>query len=341
MIIMSAQVPELSSLGQYRERFMSTRYWAPYVEAVCERHHLAPHDAIRCHNPGTYPTYIVNNRWVIKFFGELFNGAHSFAAELDANHMIASDDAIPAPALLAQDYLHGPDTHWRWPYLIFEYMDGESFGEAYECISLHDRLAIAHRLGELVCRLHQLPLTNTSLLLPTWDAFTNTLEAQRVTCAQRQLAWHTLPTHLINQIEGYLPPLAELIDRTQPPTFMHGDITGDHVFCRIMEGHWEIKGLIDYGDALVGDPAFELIALHLDAFRCDKRLLAAYLNSYGVSHSEWHGMVKHIMSLTLLHQFDVLSIVRKHHPQITQFNTVEDLAECLWDPNAPGIDQGQ
>jgi hygromycin-B 7''-O-kinase len=39
--------------------------------------------------------------------------------------------------------------------------------------------------------------------------------------------------------------------------------------------------LIDFGDAMVGDLHYELAALHLDLFDCDKRLLRQFLDHYG------------------------------------------------------------
>jgi hypothetical protein len=40
---------------------------------------------------------------------------------------------------------------------------------------------------------------------------------------------------------------------------------------------WKPVSLIDFGDTLVGDTAYELVAIHLALFRCDKELLAEFV----------------------------------------------------------------
>jgi hygromycin-B 7''-O-kinase len=331
------QPPQLQTLDEYRERFSSASYWQLYVETVCARHHLTPHTTIRCHNPGTYPTFIIDDRWVVKFFGELFNGPSGYTAELDANLLVTRDGHIPAPALLDRGELLEPSQGWRWPYLIFAFMPGISLGDAFAQISLTDKLALARQLGELAHHLHHLRLDGTSVLKPCWDCYAAMLRRLHPTCAQRQRTWQSLPAPLCDQIDGYLLPLDQLLDENQPPALLHADITGDHVLGAEQNGHWVMQGLIDFGDAMAGDPAYELIPLHMDAFRCDKRLLAAYLDAYGVAQSARPALLQKAMSLALLFQFNIFSGIFQRYPQAAGLKSLDELADLLWNPEVPGI----
>ena len=77
----------LKNLDGYRRYFMDVDYWRPYVQIVCQRHQLTPYQTIRTGLPGCYPTFIVDDRWVVKFFGQLFDGALAFEAEKEVNQL--------------------------------------------------------------------------------------------------------------------------------------------------------------------------------------------------------------------------------------------------------------
>ncbi len=49
---------------------------------------------------------------------------------------------------------------------------------------------------------------------------------------------------------------------------------------------WQTWALVDFSDARVGDLLYELVALHIDLFQLDTRLLRAFLEAYG---SPWQG----------------------------------------------------
>ena len=334
---MMALCPDLHTQELYVQRFHDVGYWQPYIEMVCRRHCLQPYKVIRCHNPGTCPVFIIDDRWVVKYFGKLFNGLSSYYTELAASQVTASDPSIPSPALIASGYLYDGGADWQWPYLVYQFLPGVSFGETYEELTPEDRFAVARDLGTLTRRLHDLPLDEATVLRKSWSAYDAMLTAQRSSCVDRHRKWHTLPDHLIEQISTYLQAAGQLVDGAQYPVFVHGDITGDHILVARVAEHWNVRGLIDYDDALVGDPLYELIAIHLDAFRCKKKHLLAFLESYGINAVTWHSVIRKVMSLTLLHQFDILSLIQTRYPQLGDFDTLESLAACIWDPDAPGF----
>jgi hypothetical protein len=331
--------PQLDTLEDYRRRFADAAYWRPYVEIVCARHRLAPCATVRCHNPGTCPTFIVDERWVVKFFGMLFNGADAYRAEVDANQLICADaDArasIPAPALVHVGNLMDEGTAWRWPYLIFEYVPGVvSLGEVNEQVSLGDKLATARRLARVARRLHGLPLEGATYLRPIWDTYAAMLQRQRPGSQARQREWLILPACLVDQIDAFLPPIGELVDTTAQPCLLHGDITGDHVLGAVERDHWSMRALIDFGDALAGDPVYELIPLHLDCFRCDKRLLRAFVDEYGFGQAARQMLPHKALSLALLHPFNVFANVPHHAPQASAAPTLQAFARALFDVDA-------
>jgi aminoglycoside phosphotransferase (APT) family kinase protein len=92
-------------------------------------------------------------------------------------------------------------------------------------------------------------------------------------CRSNHLEWGALPARLIDQVENYLLPVEALLDLAYPPHLIHADITGDHLLGRINNEVWHSLGIIDWGDAMSGDLFYELQALYLDLFRCDREML--------------------------------------------------------------------
>jgi len=99
-------------------------------------------------------------------------------------------------------------------------------------------------------------------------------------------------------------------------------------------------GIIDFGDALIGDPLYELVALHVSTFRCDTRLLYEFL-------AEYHARVElpfpdfvmgypvdefpvAAMALTLLHPCETMQMIYKCKPELERITSLRALAQELW-----------
>jgi aminoglycoside phosphotransferase (APT) family kinase protein len=222
---------------------------------------------------------------------------------------------IPGPALLAEGRLFddvppsGQD--WSWPYLIFRRLDGVAWADA--ALSPVEQEQIARQLGSVVRRLHDLPPPPDPLWQRDW------LAELRAGCIERHRRWGLLPARLVDQIEAYLaPPASER-------SIVHADLHEDHIFAR--DG--QLVGLIDWGDAFLTDPYYELPALHLGTFHGDRRLLAAFLDGYGWQTGP--DFAHRAMTMALVHEFKVLDVV----PALFDLDTVstlDELADLLWTP---------
>jgi Ser/Thr protein kinase RdoA (MazF antagonist) len=334
---MRLRPPSIASVEAYGQCFTDAGYWRPYVEAVCSRHGLSPIATVRAGLPGTFPTFIVNERHVVKLFGDLFDGAASFRAERAMYDLLAAEPAIPAPAPIASGTLFAAAKGWPWPYLVLEALPGDSLGQVAGQVSFEDKLGICRFLGPIVRQLHTLMPTPGSALALTWETFERFLAELRAGCVARHRAWGTLPARLIDELDAALPPLADLIDPAQPPSVLHGDLNDDHLLGSFVGECWQPRGIIDFGDALVGDRVHELVALHLGLFRGDKRLLRAFLDAYGFDAALQRAFVCRAMALTLLYRFDVLSGVRPILAAMEHEGSLADLATLLWDVERPGL----
>lgn len=332
--------PVFASTTMYGARFSDVVYWRPYVEEICRRHDL-PCGEVRGGVAGTFPVSIVDERHVVKLFGDLFEGRHAFAVEMEVYRLLHGRPRIPLPTLLASGHLFTPNEPWSWPYTVTRFVPGESLGEADERLTYRDRLAVATYLGATLRDLHRVPLPPTGPLQRSWDGFLRFLTARRAVCVADHKAWAGrpeggLPPALIAQIEAYLPPVKDLVDRRTEPCLAHADLNADHLLGEVDDGGWRTTALIDFGDARAGDPAYELPALHLGLFRCDKRLLRAFLAAYNWDYHPRADFVRQAMSMTLLFPFGVGPLVRAF-PAAAHVTSLDELAHLLYDPESPGL----
>jgi hygromycin-B 7''-O-kinase len=334
--------PGLETYADYGRDFAALDYWRPYVAAVCA-HHGLPCETVRGGVPGTCPTWLVDERYVVKFFGRLYEGGHSYAVEAAVYEALAGQSDGLTPRLVAAGRLcdDGVSEGWPWPYLVSTYLSGRPLAELGDVAPAEDLAAMARQAGEWLWGLHETPLhaaevTEGDPLALSWAPFLAFLARQRCGCGARHLAWGGLPAHLAAQVDEYLAPAEELVDTGRPPQLLHADLTEDHLLGERTADGWRLAGVIDFGDARVGERAYELGALHLGAWRADKRLLQDFLAGYGAW--DWGPEeVRRAMNMALLHQFDVFGQVAARYPEMARIETLDELARRLWDLEAPGV----
>lgn len=331
--------PRFASTTSYGEALSDIHVWRLHVRNLlaCHKLHLKPnHRVMRMGTAGTFPTVLVDDAYVVKFFGPLFNGQESAAIERAMYRLLATDPTIPAPRLIASGAL-APDDDWRWEYIVSTQLPGESYGTVRERLSAENQREVARFIADVTTRIHRLipaPEPSEPLLLDwkRWDAF---MTGQMRSCTERHRAWGTLPhrNHLIDQIAPYLARAADLLAHSDPPVLQHCDLTGDHILGEWRGKTWTPTGIIDFGDAKIGDRVYELVALHIECFGGDKDLLRVFLDRYGCDSMRQPDFARRAMSMTLLHEFNVLETVFSCMPEARDVTTLDQLATALWDVN--------
>ena len=332
--------PLLATVDAYRQLFLDVTYWTPYVAAICARHECIPCSSIRSGLPGTYPVFVVGERYVVKLFGELFNGGTRFPIERTMYELLATDPSIPAPSLLASGNLFLDGEGWPWPYLLMEMLPGTSFGAVEEQVAYEDKNALCRWLGPVMRRIHDLKPQDSSCLHLTWETFERFMVKQRSDCRQRHRTWNTLPEHLVAQIDEYILPNTEMVDHNTSPHVLHCDLNADHVLGSFEGTTWHPNGIIDFGDAMVGDRIYDLVALHMGLFHCDKHLLHTFLQAYGFDDGLQRNFVRRAMTMTLLHEFNVLEEMFHAFPDVKNVATLAELADLIWNLESRGLTGG-
>lgn len=324
-------VPRFSSLAEYGRYFNDASYWRPYVAEICNRHGIAPTQHIEAGLPGTFPVLIVDQRYVIKLFGAQFDGLRRFELELAVYRLLPSATQFAAPALLGSGRLFPAEDEWSWPYLIIGTLAGRSFGEDRAQVSFADQQAVVCWVGEQLRLLYALDLPRSGELQPSWQGFVGFVEQRSRECVATHARWGSLPRHLLEQIPAYLLPVEALVERLSPPRLLHCDLNEDHVLGVFDAAHWRPSGIIDFADVMVGDPLYDLVALHVGLTHCDKQLLRGFLDAGGLELHKHPRFVQRAMCYTLLFEFDVLGQVFSEHPAARELPGLAELAAWMWE----------
>ena len=321
--------PVFSSISEYGQYFAQLYFWRPYIEHICALEHI-PYSAISNSIPGTNVVFRVDERYIIKIFPELFDGAAAFSAEKAIYMLLADHDEIAKPALVASGQLFDSAGGWHWPYLITTLIPGQAVSQLV--LSQLDRFFLADWGAKQLRTLHAVrPCAALGpRLQPGWQEFERFLAEQRCAAVRNHQEWASLPAHLIEQLERYLLPEHARYARPTEPIVMHADLHADHVLGSQQAQGWRPNGLIDFDDARVGELAYELPPIYLSLFGRDKALLQQFLDSYGLSFEEQKALRQRAMHMTLLHEFNVLDGILEQEPALMHVPTLQDLERVLW-----------
>ena len=77
--------------------------------------------------------------------------------------------------------------------------------------------------------------------------------------------------------------LKEFVEPPFPHVFLHADLTADHILLtRRDDGSWFVSGIIDFGDARIGHPFYDFIAVIADYTLGEPELSHQLLEAYGM-----------------------------------------------------------
>lgn len=321
----------IKNLHDYKKWLTDKKFWQPTLQNIADKKHIKI-ESIESGKPGTFPTFIINHQYTIKLFGDLFFGPSCFLAENDVYRIFKKEKVGLVPNQRTKGYLFEDAQTWRWPYIMFDYIQGDPYAKIQRQLTLENKQQLAKKLATLIKKVHRLYVPHGKYLKPGWTTYTFFLNDQFDKVVSNHKKWHALPAKLIKQIPDYIGDLNQWLNTSQAPNLLHADLHQDHILGQFKGKSWQLKGIIDWGDARVGDSYYELPALHLGTFQGNKKLLAAFLNSYRWPEYQSDFFVKKAMVTTLLHEFDVLEKLARTK-KLHHFKTLDALANTLWKVN--------
>ena len=292
----------------------SDEHYRKGVAGICRSHHMDP-DNLRIIPEGESGiTYFVGDGLVLKMCPPLWTEK----IDLEEHILLAAgkDAKIPTPRVIANGEAEG------WKYLFLERLPGESLEKCWNRIPDGERKSLLEEMGRIVRTVHQLAPVGLSSLVEDWSTF---VSRQSKGCSERHQGAQVDPA-VIRQI----PAFVEEYTNPTPSDLrvLHTELTLGA--WRVEEGanHWRVVGLLDFGDALHGDPYGEFFATF------DPELQGAFYRGYGIpAKAEKAILLSRFLANFLLHRYVTLDWLIRRAPGPLRATSLEDLAVELLDYN--------
>jgi hygromycin-B 7''-O-kinase len=315
-----AVLPDLADEDAYAAVYRDAAVWLPAMRVICARHGLDA-GALEPAPPGSHLVFWAGSDRLIKLFCRFW--PDDAVSERVALTALTGNPAIPTPQVIAEGELEG------WLYLILEPLPGTPLNQVWEQVEARDREALCETLGGVMAALHAVPTKGMEAIAVDWPAW---LAERRAGFAAAQTERGATPEWIAAALDYLDEMWAEVVQGR--PVLLNADITDEHVLLAQEDGRWRMTGLIDFGDAMLGDALYEFTAPLAFIVQADVPLRRALCRGYGHLDAALNvGFFRKLAAMALLHQFADLPLYVKAagDPPPPDFAA---LRQALW--SAPG-----
>jgi hygromycin-B 7''-O-kinase len=222
-----------------------------------------------------------------------------------------------------------------WCYLILSRVEGAPLEKVWVDCSLEEKSDLMFQLGKIMAEVHQIPVGELAKLEPQWNKF---LATQISECAARHRKIGLSET-LVSDMDHYVNLCSRHFPKEFCPVILTGEYTPENVLVVYNDGRkdgrengrWLIKGLIDFGDTMVGFHEYDLIGPCTFLAAGEKQLLDQLFNGYGLAPNEVGASLRErLMTLLLLHRYSNLEIQIRMDFWRDRAQTLKELAALVW-----------
>lgn len=249
--------------------------WLSMAGRVCAVENLAVARGLDPTFPSSYPTVLVPPGHVIKLFPRSGGGHAVLAQEAAGLERAARDPRLPVPALVATGALDD-----EWHYLVMTRIEGDNLTFLLDELSPGTVHEIATWLGGVMRRLHATELSDAEVD-DSRQAFADQVANRHREARERLADRGALPDHLLAQVDAWLPSPLEMLEAPGGPVALHGGLQDDHIMVtsRSERPHIQPVAVIDFGDAAIGHPCFELGPAWWTWLNIDRTYLDAFMRT--------------------------------------------------------------
>jgi hygromycin-B 7''-O-kinase len=249
--------------------------WMELAAVVCK------HAGIDCGSIETVVTwdqeycanavYRINGSHYLKVFGP--TAVRQFHVERSVLRMLEDHYSIPAPRIVAE----GEHTQIS-PYLILTEVLGATAEDVWEVLSRSDQFAIARELGVIVAAIHRLPQQNLLAVEQRFGGSRERVKAEKERLIPQIKATETLSMQGRDNIIDFLKVEAQK-HLDGPPKLTHCELAHNHLYLSRETGKCQVAGFIDWADAMLGPPEWDVTFLWFWTFSRDREAMRECLRT--------------------------------------------------------------
>jgi len=182
--------------------------------------------------------------------------------------------AIPAPRFIAaRARSHLP------PYLIMTEIAGATVEDSWETLTRAEQLAIAGEIGTITAAIHRLPQEDLAEVEQQFGGrreYAQLMQAERIaqieaskrlSTRQREAVLH----YLVGEAQHFLD---------EPPKVTHSDFSHAHIYLVRETDTVKVAGLIDWAEAMLGPPEWDIAFHWFWTFSQDREAMRACLKTF-------------------------------------------------------------
>ncbi|HYP20272.1 MAG TPA: aminoglycoside phosphotransferase family protein [Chloroflexia bacterium] len=268
---------------------VSDAYWGPVIAALRARLDL-PLDRWRRLPTGKNVVLELGDEAILKLIPPCW--AEDAGREAAALRAVPVAGPVAPPTLLASDELEG------WTVLRLRRLPGEVLSGRWPSLERPVRARLVAHLGEAAAWLHSVEVPAGSPLPYDWAAHLR----GDIEDAPRQLAQAGAPQALQASWPTFLRSVGPLPTPDSPLVLLHGDLSLGNVLVQERAGELQMTGLLDFGDASLGEAAHDWLSPGVHNFAGDPAVLGAFFDGYGLPPSErTPALQAHLLARSLLY----------------------------------------
>jgi aminoglycoside phosphotransferase (APT) family kinase protein len=183
-------------------------------------------------------------------------------------HILEAHPVIPAPRIVAAgERASGP------PYLLLAGIPGDTAENVWNELERSQQLALARDFGAITAAIHRLPQEELAAIE---QQFGGRSEHTRAWKKQRLSEIETAESFSVKQRDDLLRFLHEEAPQLgdDRPQLTHYDLAHNHIYLSQDAGAWRVTGIIDWAEAMLGPPEWDIAYLWFWTFTATARRCA-------------------------------------------------------------------
>ena len=266
-------LPEVEDGPSWAHSGLPAETWLAPARAVATRHGLGAGELAPLLG-GSLPVVSLGAH-VVKFYPP--GCQHEQHVERTVQEALAGRLPLATPEPVAAGELDG------WVYLVMTRLRGEPIEAVWQVASREQRVQLARELGAMAAALHETPCATVAPLVADWSTFI----AGQIDAVVETQKRRGAPAEVCAELEAFIGRHLPLPDPASSGQLLHTELLGDHVrVAASPHGGWQLSGLLDLAEVMVGHPEYEAGAAVEFLFRRETGCLDAYLEGYGWRPSE-------------------------------------------------------
>ena len=208
-------------------------------------------------------------------------------------------------------------------YLLMGDLQGEDLLDVWKDVSLENRLQIFEELGNKTKAMHSVDPHEFIPYCENWNSF---LDQQIAKCVQN----HTkkeLQKEWLSEVAPWIESIDWKTEKKKDNVILHTEIMRDHLKVIKTKGEWQLSGIFDFGDAMVGPKEYEFVSIGCLAAGGEKDLLQAFFKGYGYQPEK--DFSKMMMAYLLIHKYSNIEWFLDHVPISQEIHSLDGLAS-VW-----------